>query len=995
VSEDQDIRVNRNTLKMELRSEVKGCASPNPPPLSSRPHHRTFIQGGRTLNHALLRCLILLMTVSLGISQGSTYGDNGLLHIESSFADQKPFQHIAVDKNTGLVYAAGANTLYQLDSNLKIQKRVATGPVNSSLRCEASGCRQPDASKMALTDNINKILLIDQSHARLIVCGSARQGSCETRDLYNIEAKTRSVEKPIAANRAVHSTVAFIAPGPPNFPASNVLYIGVSFANNSVHRHAVPSVASRSLDDERFLDISVIEPMSRTAMSVNTLLRTTYPIEYVYGFASGTFSYFITVQKANLDNDAPYISKVIRVCQDDSTYESYTEIPIECHDSTGSIHNIAKAAYLGKASDELSSELRVRVNDDVLFVVFTHRDAERHPQEVLCAYSVKEIQAKFTHNIQECFNGNGHRGLDFISPSHPCIKVSLPHLDENFCGININTPLGGQHPVTATALISYVDPVTAVVTTTVGSSTVVYLGTDSGHLKRVLLKPMGKAVEEEEIALSLAEIYDKRSVLRHGMVFDEDEEHLYVLTRAKISMVKVLDCSVFTSCSDCASERRLRCGWCSREAKCTSHEDCLSTTDPTAWRTGTAQSCLPVLQVMPDMVQHREVRTLDLLLDGELPESGTGLECDFRIKAGLACSNCPSGVSSFQDFTTPAYRTAKGFNCQTGPGTDVLADTPYTAAVVVREAGGKDLASGSVTFFSCHKYRSCTECVSSAFPCDWCVDGHRCTHDSAEECRNDILVNGVARKGPSIRSGPSFCPRILPVGPQLEHVASGESRALKLKVDNIAQFITQTRFVCQFNIEGRVSSVNAQLLGDMIYCDKMKMEFTYTSPHPTMEVYFNVIWGGSKPLDNPQRMRVMLYQCQRLATSCADCFDLPEMYQCGWCLASGYCEANVPSVRGSCHAVEWLQDSAQCPGEDVPAITAAPPLVTSSQPSSRRSTTTSLPSETAVTAQQSVTAQVKKLRKDVRRLRRDLAGLGRAVGELGEQVRGLWRVVRA
>ncbi len=35
------------------------------------------------------------------------------------------------------------------------------------------------------------------------------------------------------------------------------------------------------------------------------------------------------------------------------------------------------------------------------------------------------------------------------------------------------------------------------------------------------------------------------------------------------------------------------------------------------------------------------------------------------------------------------------------------------------------------------------------------------------------------------------------------------------------------RFVCQFNIEGRVTSVNAQLLGDVIYCDEM--EFAYTS----------------------------------------------------------------------------------------------------------------------------------------------------------------------
>lgn len=69
------------------------------------------------------------------------------------------------------------------------------------------------------------------------------------------------------------------------------------------------------------------------------------------------------------------------------------------------------------------------------------------------------------------------------------------------------------------------------------------------------------------------------------------------------------------------------------------------------------------------------------------------------------------------------------------------------------------------------------------------------------------------------------------------------------------QFIVQTRFVCQFNIEGRVTSVNAQLLGDTIYCDTM--EFSYTSRAPNISASFAVIWGGSKPLDNPDNVHGM------------------------------------------------------------------------------------------------------------------------------------------
>lgn len=41
--------------------------------------------------------------------------------------------------------------------------------------------------------------------------------------------------------------------------------------------------------------------------------------------------------------------------------------------------------------------------------------------------------------------------------------------------------------------------------------------------------------------------------------------------------------------------------------------------------------------------------------------------------------------------------------------------------------------------------------------------------------------------------------------------------------------IASTRFVCQFNIEGRVRQVHAQLLGDTIYCDSMAVSIKFTN----------------------------------------------------------------------------------------------------------------------------------------------------------------------
>ena len=45
------------------------------------------------------------------------------------------------------------------------------------------------------------------------------------------------------------------------------------------------------------------------------------------------------------------------------------------------------------------------------------------PRSALCVYSLKSIRRKFMHNIQKCFSGEGHRGLNFMSPSLPCVHT--------------------------------------------------------------------------------------------------------------------------------------------------------------------------------------------------------------------------------------------------------------------------------------------------------------------------------------------------------------------------------------------------------------------------------------------------------------------------------------------------------------------------------------------------------------------------------------------
>ena len=61
------------------------------------------------------------------------------------------------------------------------------------------------------------------------------------------------------------------------------------------------------------------------------------------------------------------------------------------------------------------------------------------------------------------------------------------------------------------------------------------------------------------------------------------------------------------------------------------------------------------------------------------------------------------------------------------------------------------------------------------------------------------------------------------------------------------------------------------------------MEFSYTSKEPTINATIVIVWGGGKPLDNPDNIHLELYKCPEMATNCGRCLNLRDPYKCGWC----------------------------------------------------------------------------------------------------------------
>ena len=95
----------------------------------------------------------------------------------------------------------------------------------------------------------------------------------------------------------------------------------------------------------------------------------------------------------------------------------------------------------------------------------------------------------------------------------------------------------------------------------------------------------------------------------------------------------------------------------------------------------------------------------------------------------------------------------------------------------------------------------------------------------------------------------------------------------------------------------------------------------YYFRYPNISATFAVVWGGSKPLDNPDNIHVLIYRCKAMADNCGKCLSLDEKFQCGWCQSSNKCE-----VKDKCgnDASSWLNRDQTCPN---PQVTSFQPML--------------------------------------------------------------------
>ncbi|KAL1450839.1 hypothetical protein WDU94_003154, partial [Cyamophila willieti] len=772
------------------------------------------------------------------------------------------------------------------------------GPQQDSPQCHASGC-SPDV-RTSLTNNINKLLILDPDSRDLVVCGTILQGACSKYYSENITAPARTIPIMVAANDEAASSYAFIGPERYNhwsLQPNNVLYVGTMYTHVGKYRDEVPAISSRSLDTLDYAEQSI---STQSFLMINVNYRDYFLVKYVYGFSSADFAYFVIVQKqSHLPGmeEFGYTSRIARLCINDPNYDSYTEITLQCavQEEKGYepvIYNVTHDAKIIVPGSDLASNLGIEPNKPVLVATFSPTkgsSSEPVTRSAVCIYSLQDIDNKFDENIHMCFNGSiKYRNMAYVSGAVPdgrCPEAGTTGNILNFCEVKLK--ISGVSPMISNA-INYLPNhlVTSVSLAVTEKNTVIFLGTSNGVLKKVLVifnRNQIEGLEYEQMTL------DKGNAILPDTYVMND--HIYVLTTRKVLKINIEHCSSYSNCTTCLDSRDPYCGWCSLEKKCTIRSACkkANQSSPRWLSLGTGQQCIDFEQIIPDRLPinqnslvHLTIRTLP-----ELPY-GAKYKCVFGNSEPIDAALSASGLTC----ATPSIPNR--------PNIPENQDHIYVPLSVRSSETNKDFVSRNFAFYDCSFHTKCVDCVRSQWACNWCVYENRCTHNISTCQRN--VISGENNPTRLATHGANECPRFKkPREPIL--LPNGIPKEIVLEVDNLPHpQVGHTGFQCIVNIEGAKMMVPARMENSRyIVCDKTT--YFYEANSGEYEATVSMVWNRNHHVDT---IGITLYKCDILGShrehpDCSLCITRHVKYQCTWCL-------NTCSYKHTC-----TQASSECP----------------------------------------------------------------------------------
>ncbi|XP_074980666.1 plexin-A4 isoform X2 [Caretta caretta] len=634
------------------------------------------------------------------------------------------FNHLVVDEKTGHIYLGAVNRIYKLSNDLKVLVTHQTGPDEDNPKCYPPRIVQTCNEPLTLTNNINKMLLIDYKENRLIACGSLYQGICKLlrlEDLFKLGEPFHKKEHYLSGVNESGSVFGVIV------SYSNMddkLFIATAVDGKPEY---FPTISSRKLTknseaDGMFAYVfhdEFVASMIKIPSDTFTIIPD-FDIYYIYGFSSGNFVYFLTLQPEMISppgsttKEQVYTSKLVRLCKEDTAFNSYVEVPIGC-EKNGVEYRLLQAAYLSKAGAILARSLGASPDDDILFTVFSKgqkRKMKSLDESALCIFILKKINDRIKERLQSCYRGEGTLDLAWLKVKDiPCSSALLT-IDDNFCGLDMNAPLGVSEMVRGLPIFTEDgDRMTSVIAYVYKNHSLAFVGTKSGKMKKIRVDgPTSSALEYE-----IVQVVDTGPILR-DMAFSVDHEHLYIMSEKQLTRVPVESCGQYKTCSNCLGSGDPHCGWCVLHNTCTRKERCERSSEPRRFASEMKQ-CVR-LTVHPNNISVSQYNVLLVLETYNVPELSAGVNCTFEDLSemdGLVVGNQIQCIS-------PAAKEVPQIIMENG-------DHHIVQLQLKSKETGMTFASTSFVFYNCSVHNSCLSCVESPYRCHWCKYRHVCTHD--------------------------------------------------------------------------------------------------------------------------------------------------------------------------------------------------------------------------------------------------------------------------
>ncbi|NXD27485.1 PLXA2 protein, partial [Spelaeornis formosus] len=807
------------------------------------------------------------------------------------------FNHLTVHRGTGAVYVGAINRVYKLSGNLTILVAHKTGPEEDNKSCYPPLIVQPCSEVLTLTNNVNKLLIIDYSENRLLACGSLYQGVCKLLRLDDLFILVEPSHKKEHYLSSVNKTGTMYGVIVRSEGEDGKLFIGTAVDGKQDY---FPTLSSRKLprdpESSAMLDYELHSDFVSSLIKIpsDTLaLVSHFDIFYIYGFASGNFVYFLTVQpetpegvSINSASDLFYTSRIVRLCKDDPKFHSYVSLPFGCIKGDTE-YRLLQAAYLSKPGEVLARALNITAQEDVLFAIFSKGQKQyHHPPDdsALCAFPLRTVNAHIKERLQSCYQGEGNLELNWLlGKDVQCTKAPVP-IDDNFCGLDINQPLGGSVPVDGVTLYtSSRDRMTSVASYVYNGYSVVFVGTKTGRLKKIRADgPPQGGVQYEAVPV----FKDGSTVLR-DMAFSRDHKYLYVMSERQVSRVPVESCEQYTTCQECLSSGDPHCGWCSLHHMCSPRDRCERAEEPFRFA-GSIGQCLRVA-VQPSSISVSQHSLPLSLRVSDAPDLSAGVSCLFGN-----LSEVQGQVSGSQVV------------CVSPPAKDVPAipvDQDWFGVLLQLKSRetGRTFVSTEFKFYNCSAHQLCLSCVNSAFRCHWCKYRNLCTHDpttcSFQEGRINVSED---------------CPQLFPTEEIL--IPVGEVKPITLKARNLPQPQSGQRgYECVLSIQGIVHRVPAlRFNSSSVQCQNSS--YLYDGMDiSNLAVDFAVVWNGNFVIDNPENLKVHLYKCAAQRESCGLCLKAEPKFECGWCSGEARCTLRPHcSSPGQQPWLDWSSHNVKC-----------------------------------------------------------------------------------